>query len=223
MDKIINYHCHLGGIADLDAFLESREDVFISNALDNDELDKHLNVQRDNLWITTGQHPLYPKDSITVERVVELLEANRLFGIGEIGLDKRNDDIRWQKGVFLEFCDIAKQYDKSVIVHCVGYYYELLGLIKKNFPKLRYILHGFQGSVDIVKAYGKYDVVFSLHKDVLRVKNALGILNEIFTHHKYVFETDMDKDGVHDVAKTIVEITGFCGREITVVPRINKG
>ena len=214
MSRLINYHCHLGGIADLEAFLKSRDDIFISNAMDNDELARHLSVNRDNLLITTGQHPLYPKDSITVEMVIELLDENKLFGVGEVGLDKRNDDFEWQQRVFLEHCDIAKQYEKPVIIHCLGYYYELLGLIKKNFPKLLYVLHSFQGSVDIVKAYGKYDIVFSLHKDILKVKNAIGILNEMFDNHRVVFETDMDKEGVHDVSKTIAEIASFCGREI---------
>jgi len=212
MNRLINSHCHLGGIADLDAFLQSRNDVFISNALDDAELDKHLSVNRDNLLITTGQHPLYPKDSITIDRLIELLKENKLFGIGEIGLDKRNPDFEQQKYAFLEHCDIAKQYDKPIIIHCVGYYYELLGLIKKSFPKQRYILHGFQGSVDIVKAFSKYDVIFSLHKDILKVKNVIGILNEIFDNHRFVFETDMDKEEGHDVSKTMQEIESFSNK-----------
>ena len=199
-----NYHCHLASIPDLDMFLNNSDHVYISNALDNDELDKHLlYINKPNLFFTTGQHPLYPENSITIDRTVSLLEENKLFAIGEIGFDKRNPDFDWQKKVFLEFCDIAKQYEKPIIVHNVGYYYDLLSIIKKNFPDLQFILHAFQGSVDVVKAYSKYDVIFSLHKDIIKIKNSQNILKEIFNNHKYVFETDVCKEGKHDVTETI--------------------
>ena len=206
--------------------------VYISNALDEKELDWHLDltlseyhgagklnpsihdvisgeVLSNNVLISTGQHPLYPKNSIPQARVVYLLEQNKLFAIGEIGLDKRCADFEWQKQTLQSHLDIAHQFNKPVIIHCVGYYHELLRLIKRNFPKLTYILHRFYGSLEMVKEFGKLNTIFSLHKDILKKKNCQLILNAIFENRNFGFETDVDLLGKHDVEDTIQELKTF--------------
>jgi len=211
--QLINFHCHLANIESIEGFLDSSSDIYISNALDDRALEQHLLIQKNNFCITTGQHPLYPHSSITEERVIKLLEQNMLFAVGEIGFDKRNSDFEWQKEIFLKFCDIANQFHKPVIIHCVGYYYDLLAIIKKNFPNLLYILHSFQGSIDITKEYSKLNVIFSLHHNIVKIKNSRNVLSEIFNNHNYVFETDEDASNTHDVSKTIEEISIFCDRD----------
>ena len=213
--QLVNFHCHLASITNIEQFLHKSTDIYVSNALDDVELKHHLSVQKDNFYITTGQHPLYPRDSITEEITLKLVEANKIFAVGEIGLDKRNLDLKWQTDVFLKFCDIANQFHKPVIVHCVGHYYELLALIKKHFPSLLYIMHSFQGSVDIINAYSKLNVVFSLHSNIMKTKNSRNALNAIFDNHSYVFETDQDDNNTHSVLKTIQGLAAFCEKDET--------
>jgi TatD DNase family protein len=202
--QIVNFHCHLSRILDMKFFLENSDMIYISNALDQDEILKHLpHLSSANLYLTTGQHPLYPSNTITDTRLIELLEQDKLFAVGEIGFDNRNPDFEWQKTIFLSQVDIANQYNKPVIIHCVGHYHNLIPIIKKNFPKTPFIFHGFMESIEIVKQLSQFNPVFSLHKNILKVKNGVKLLRYICENHHYVYETDVCSDGLHDVKKTI--------------------
>ncbi|MCL2065122.1 MAG: TatD family hydrolase [Candidatus Cloacimonetes bacterium] len=187
--------------------------VYLHNPLVETDItdltDESKQMINNNILLTIGQHPLYPKDSVREETIIDLLKNNKIFAIGEIGLDKRFADFEWQKKVFLNFLEIAHDFNKPVIIHCVRYYYELLVIIKNNFPDLLYIMHSFQGSIDVINAFKKLNVIYSINKNILKVKNSQKILNEIFEKHNYGFETDIDNEGSHDVLKTMQEIAVF--------------
>ena len=202
MKKVINSHCHLNNIENINEFLDNNHDIFVCNAVNEEELIRYLPIEKENFWLTTGQHPLYPPNTITDERLTQLLDKNQLYAVGEVGFDKRNPDFHWQKDVFLRQVNIAKQYHKYIIIHCVGYYYELLNIIKQNFPIQPFILHNFQGSIEIVREFSKYNVTFSLHKNIIKIKNAQQVINEIIQNHKYCFETDVCENNLHDVRVT---------------------
>ena len=209
MKPYTNAHCHLDKVRDLNNFLSNSPDIFVCNALNEDELQRYLSVKKDNFLLTTGQHPLYPPNTITNKRLIELLDDNNLFAVGEIGLDKRNPDFEHQKEVFMNQADIAHQYHKPIIIHCVGYYYELLSIIKLHFPKLPFTLHAFIGSMEIIKEFSKYNVTFSLHKNITKIKNAEQVITEILQNHKYSFETDVCKDNLNDVRETIKYLANY--------------
>jgi len=191
---IVNAHCHLYNHPNIENLFIDTSNIYISTALTGDELNHHLAITNDNFLIATGQHPLYPCGSITPEKVVSLCESKQLFAVGEIGFDKRNKDKQWQNRVFLSFADIANQYQKPVIIHCVGRYYELYSSIKKQFPHLKIILHGFNGSIEILHLFLQLNTIFSIHKNILKVKNRKNILKAIFQTHRFLFETDTDTD-----------------------------
>lgn len=206
--KLINFHCHLIKKPDLYNFLKLSNDIFISNALTDEELKTHLNYNEENFKITAGQHPLYPENSLSEIKLINALENQQIFAVGEIGFDKRNPDFQKQKDIFYQFTDIAIQYNKPVIIHCVGYYYELYKLIQNNFPKKSFILHSFQGSLDIVKAFSSLNIIYSLHERIINRKNSLNILKEIFKHHNFVFETDDNEDcSVYNCLKKCSDFT----------------
>ena len=79
--QIVNLHCHLAQIKDLDGFLKTSQHIYISNALDKEELQQHLEIKQNNFHITTGQHPLYPKESITEVDLIKLLDENKLYAV----------------------------------------------------------------------------------------------------------------------------------------------
>ena len=187
----------------MDLLLEDQNRIYISNALNETELSHHLSVNKPNFLISTGQHPLYPKNSITNEILINLLEKNQLYAVGEIGFDKKNKDFEYQKNIFIKQTDIANQFHKPVIVHCVGYYYELYKIIKENFPKTNFILHRFQGSKEVIQTLSQFNVIFSLHESIIKIKNSSSIIKEIIENHRFAFETDIDDTNEHDVIKTM--------------------
>jgi Tat protein secretion system quality control protein TatD with DNase activity len=187
--------------------------AYILNPLDIAELESLSSILQakkpQNIHFTAGQHPLYPPNSMPVERVVRLLDNHEIVAVGEIGLDKRNADIQWQKKVLLDFLDIASQYDVPAVIHCVGLYHTFIPLVKKNFPRLLMILHGFQESTEIIKELKPLNVIFSLHKNAIKVKNAHQIVSCIIKNYDFGFETDIDETDRHDVSQTISEIARF--------------
>ena len=79
----------------------------------------------------------------------------------------------------------------------------MIPIIKKNFPKTQFIYHGFMESIEIVKQLAPFDPVFSLHKNILNVKNGKNLVKFILENHRYVFETDVCVEGKHDVSETV--------------------
>ena len=206
---LLNAHCHLYNHPNLTELLHDNNRIYISNALDKKELEHHLSIKSPNFLISTGQHPLYTPDTITEDDIVPLLDRDELFAIGEIGFDKRSKDFEWQKNIFVRQVDIANQYQKPVIIHCVGHYYDLHKVIKSNFPKVLFILHGFTESLEIIDKFCELNVVFSFHKDITKVKNAKNIIKEIVSKHSFVFETDIDENNHHDITNTMSHILGY--------------
>jgi len=214
---VVNAHCHLFTHSDMPLLLGDKNNVYISNALNPTELNRHLShknnhlsptpTENENFFITTGQHPMYPQDSITTEAVVSLCETNTLFAVGEIGLDRRNKDYQWQVDTFLAFADIASQYHKPIVIHCVGKFYEVYSLIKRHFPHLVVILHSFTGSVEIVDLFSGLNTLFSIHRRSMHIKNSKNILKAIIETQRFFFETDMDADT--SVINTIKAVSDF--------------
>jgi hypothetical protein len=59
------------------------------------------------------------------------------------------------------------------------------------------------GSIEIVKQLSPYNPIFSLHQNILKVKNGVALLRYIYENHRYVYETDVCAEGQHDVSKTM--------------------
>jgi len=202
---LINAHCHIQNIVPLN--LNTR--LYISNPLDKAQVAKHLAFQQSNILISTGQHPYYYHNSITNQFLIDLLEEGKIWAVGEIGLDKRNPDHEGQKKVLLEQLDIAKQFHRPIIIHCVGKYYDLYNIIKHNFPHERYIFHFFQGSLDIIKSFAPYRIIYSIHQLLMNRKKSTEILKVILNQHDFLFETDDDVHESNDISITIQKIALF--------------
>lgn len=167
--------------------IESGISIFISSALCQEEFDWHLNVDIPEMKWCAGIHPCYEKSRESdLDFIIQLCEQNKIVGIGEIGFDSRNNDIKWQSEILLKQLDIANQFELPVIFHVVRKYYDLYKLLKDNFPKIRGYLHGFNASKDIAKIFSKFNLAFSI--GYLRPK--IDCLNYILKRGYYLFETD---------------------------------
>lgn len=100
------------------------------------------------------------KDDIC--KLEEYLNNPKVVAIGEIGLDYYWDDVPKEKQaeVFQMQMDIAKKYDKPVIIHCRDAYLDTYELLKRNGH--RGIMHCYSGSVDMAKMFIKLGFYISL-------------------------------------------------------------
>lgn len=188
--KLIDAHCHLDDERITDEIPQAKESGisgFISSALSKDEFQWHLNCKIPKMKWCAGLHPNYEKsDESDLDLIIQFCENNDIIGIGEIGLDNRNDNDKWQTDILLKQLDIAHQFDLPVIFHTVGKYYELYKLLKNNFPRVRGFLHGFNASKDIAETFSRFDLAFSIGCKHPK----LDCLKYVLKRGFYLFETD---------------------------------
>lgn len=98
---------------------------------------------------SVGLHPWYLSEQ-DKERdqqlnwLVEAAKAERVKFIGECGLDKlRGSDLSTQLHVFEQCLQLAEQYHKPVVIHCVRAFPELLDIYQRRQPSVPWIVHGF--------------------------------------------------------------------------------
>jgi len=171
MKIIRDNHCHLEEIfragrleKELAEARKANVNGWFSSALCREEMEWHLQQDINGMTWCAGIHPYYEKSSESDwDFLVELAGSGKISAIGEIGLDKRNQKLDWQKKILLRQLELAREYDLPVIFHVVKSYYELFKLLKDNFPKVRGYLHGFNSSMDVFKAFNAFDLGYSLN------------------------------------------------------------
>ena len=92
---------------------------------------------------SVGIHPWYINNtSFSVDELLDVLENQTPVAIGECGLDKVVDvDFKLQEDVFKKQIELATQFKKPLIIHCVRAYQECL-LALKGFDG-NVLFHGF--------------------------------------------------------------------------------
>jgi len=138
----------------------------------------------------SGVHPFYEKstDSFLSEIEKSVLSGKISF-IGEIGLDSRNPDSEWQKKILLTQLEIARDYNLPVIFHIVRKHQEISLLLKKSFPTIKGIIHGFSQSIETCEMFKGLDICFSLGKGITERSSNQSICH-IIKKKPYIFETD---------------------------------
>jgi len=157
-------------------------------------------LQDDILYYSIGIHPWFiKKESLNDEfRILKtaLVDKN-CIAIGECGLDKlATTAFELQKEVFVKQLELAKKYNKPVIIHCVKAFDELIQF-KKQFPETKMIIHGFTKNNQLAKQLQKQGFYLSYGTIILK-NNTL--LNELDTS-KLFFETDDDLVDIKDIYK----------------------
>ena len=231
----LDAHCHLTDerifhnlVEEISAAEEEGVSGFVSSVLCEEEynLITHKDFEKYDKFIewSAGIHPFYEKSSERdFDALVELCEQKRIIAVGEIGLDKRNNDFEWQKKVLLKQLDLAKNYHLPVIFHIVKQHYEIYKIIKNDFPKIFGFIHGFSASKEIFELYSKFDLALSLNLRLPEKEVVKLVLKRGF----YLVETDapyLKERGSADefnhlknlskVAKNIERLTGISAEEI---------
>ena len=197
-DCWIDGHCHLCNEPLSDNYLEEIEEaresnirIFISTALNRDEIEWHLQNSAPEIKLIAGIHPFYDKSNIKdFAYLAEQCQDGNLWGIGEIGYDNRKNNHNYQKGILYQQLELAREFDLPVVFHVVHRYNELYQTLKNDFPEIRGYIHGFNGSIELVEMLCKLDIGFSIGYKMLQNKEAALIIRRILKHGLIMFETD---------------------------------
>ncbi len=108
-----------------------------------------------NIYATVG---ISPNDCLNVNddeiREIEvLLQDPCVVALGEIGLDYYWDDVprHQQKDIFIKQIEIAKKYNKPIVIHARDAYEDTYNILKQTAH--RGIMHCYSGSVEMAKRF----------------------------------------------------------------------
>ena len=118
-------------------------------------------------------------------------ELNDFTALGEIGLDRlRGPALPVQQQYLKALLQLAQDYRKPVILHCVRAFPELFALIKPySFP---WAIHGFRGKAELLEAIWQRGGIVSFHHSITENLPLLKKLASL--QGKIAFETDDDAE-----------------------------
>ncbi len=112
-----------------------------------------------------GLHPWFVDQSYSeaISRL-EILLDDRLFPIGEIGLDRwiQGYDIDLQKEAFVLQLRLAKQQNVPVTIHCLRAFGLLLEILQKEGPfETGFLIHSYGGPIEMIPRFLEVGAYFS--------------------------------------------------------------
>lgn len=232
---MIDTHVHIlsefyDNIDELIEELKSKEIIKVINCADSVETSKEvLNIYtkyEGYLLPAVGIHPENIENA-NVNDIEELIKNNKVFAVGEIGLDYHyNDENKEeQREYFVKQLDLAIKYDLPVIIHIREAMQECFDILKTR--KNKGIIHCFSGSVEMAREYIKLGYKLGIG-GVLTFKNSkLYEVIEKIDLKDIVLETDSPflspepyrgkknkPSNVYYVAKRIAEIKNISLEEV---------
>ena len=202
---MIDSHCHLDHeplISDLKNVIQRSKDVgikkllTISTSLDSFSKIKQLIDKDEIIYGTVGVHPHESdKNFLTSKQLVQnLLENEKIIGIGETGLDfyYNNSDREKQITSFKEHIEASIETNSPLIVHsrnAENETYEVLNSYKNHNPKI--LMHCFTGSKEFSKKLLSLNSYFSA-SGIITFKNSLDLQDtfKFLPLEKILIETD---------------------------------
>lgn len=163
--RYFDAHLHIVPDAVLMQAYEKGVDTFICNAAKQSEWQTVLDIPKRVLgvWTCLGVHPWYINEATPDwrMRLEALLVDNPLAMIGEIGLDKKRPFFEEQKRFFKEQLKLAQKLKRSVHIHCVGAWPEMVQIMSQ-YPDVKALFHRFNGDEFVVQKLRFLNSFFSV-------------------------------------------------------------
>jgi len=120
--------------------------------------------------MSVGLHPWYVNDiemDACINKLAEWISNPSIFAVGEIGIDRSIDtSIEIQRKFFEAQLNIARAFQKPVIIHAVKSYSDLLPYVKK--AHIPFIFHQFQGNLQQAHDLIKHGAFLSFGKNLFQ-------------------------------------------------------
>lgn len=152
-----------------------------------------------NSFLAPGLHPFYieqhqPQHLLDLE---QMLRTQDCVAIGEIGLDtflkqhKEPDIFAKQKFFFDAQIELAKQFEKPILLHIRKSHADVLAMLKKHQFKQGGIAHAFGGGMEEAKAFVKMGFKIGVTGQITnpQAKKLHSVVQAIGLEH-LVLETD---------------------------------
>lgn len=162
-------------------------------------------------FYSVGLHPWHLKGLEENNEMLRLVEDALSFEhvcfVGECGLDKVVEvDFDEQIRIFKAHVFIAEEFRRPVIIHCVKAYNEIFDLHRQIRPEMPWVLHGYNGSVQLTKQMGERGILFSFGKSLFNKKSKSVESLKYLPMEKIFFETDEFDRDVDEVYKKAAQL-----------------
>lgn len=181
---MIDIHCHLEkkDYDNIDEIIENCKNYGIDKIivsgydLETSIEAVELTQKYDMVYATIGFLPdiLQNKDNNDINELEKLISNKKVVGIGEIGLDYYwyKDNKNEQKELFINQLNLAKKYNKPVVIHTRDSIQDCYEILKNS--DVRGAMHCYSGSVEMAKEFIKLGFLISIG-GVSTFKNAKTI------------------------------------------------
>lgn len=198
-----NYHTH-----------KAMPNSFVSMNMDEFSRIDFEKLHEENSFAFLELHPWFLPDEFEglSSEFIELAKSDKVFGIGEIGLDKYSK-VPWstQISYFEVLLELAKTLDKPVMLHFV-HAGEIGPKLLTKYQIKKIYLHGFWGKVEYLRQLLDYGMFVSLNPEMLKRSELFKFLNRYPQYFDSIgLETD-DKDlNINELYNTFMENLGHAG------------
>lgn len=232
---MIDTHAHIlkeyyDDIDELVNDIKDKNVLHVLNASSNYEEAKEvieLSKKYPNLLPVIGIHPESINEKDKIDDIEELVKNNKVYAIGEIGLDYYwvKDNKEEQKELFIKQIELANKYNLPIVVHSRDAIQDTFDILKSH--KVKGILHSYSGSVEMAREFIKLGYLLGIG-GVLTFKNSkLYEVIEAIDLDNFVLETDSpyltpepfrgrknNPSNVYYVAEKIAEIKKISVEEV---------
>jgi TatD DNase family protein len=236
---LVDTHCHLDMLEDLDGALERMRAAGVERAVtigvDRATSEWAVRAARthEDVWATVGLHPHDAKDRTDV--LMTFLEQlagseEKVVGVGETGLDYHYDNSprEQQRAVFAEQVEIAKRTGKALVIHTREAWDDTFSILGSAGPPDRIVFHCFSGgpaeaarALDVGASLSFAGVVTFKNASALREAAALTPFDRIVVETDAPFLTPVPHRGrpnepayVSLVAEAIATVKGVPADEV---------
>lgn len=156
-------------------------------------------------FFSVGIHPWntdeYSEQWLTV--LFENASNHRVVAIGECGLDKNiSTTLEKQIVIFEKQIVISEKIKKPLLIHCVGYFNELMAVRKQWNPEQQWIIHGFRGKPQLARQLLNAGMALSYGEKFNTDSLKITTLSELY------IETDESKLSICEIYKMIAAAKG---------------
>ena len=240
---MIDTHAHIlseyyDDIDETVKLLKDKNVLYVLNAASNIKEAKEvidLSKKYNNyLLAVIGIHPESIEENDKLDELEELIKNNKIYAIGEVGLDYYwvKDNKEKQKELFIKQIKLANKNNLPVVVHSRDAIQDTFDILKEY--KTKGVLHSFSGSVEMAREFIKLGYKLGIG-GVLTFKNSkLYEVIEKIDLDNIVLETDSpyltpepfrgkknNPSNVYYVAKKIAEIKGISIEEVLEITTKN--
>lgn len=153
-------------------------------------------------FYSIGIHPWKIEENriaADLKTIESKLSQINCLALGECGLDKRiATPMQLQQDVFEKQLLLARQYNKPVVLHCVGAFQEMIEIKKRLQLAVPLIIHGFSKGEALAKQLLANGFHLSFGKYLIR-NPELEFVFKLVPDHLFFLETDTIEEGIKDI------------------------